>query len=138
MTAVDLLHNLVPPFYDAQGVVLQRVLTDYGREYCGRPLQHPFELYCTVQQLEHRTTRVGSPESNGMVERFNRTLKEEFFSLAYRRKFYESLEALQTDLDAFLQFYNERRAHHGCRTQGRTPLQTFLDHQAPPEAGLAA
>ena len=138
MTAVDLLHDRVLPFYDAQGVVLQRVLTDNGREYCGRPLYHPFELYCTVQHLDHRTTRVGSPESNGMVERFNRTLKEEFFSLAYRRKFYDSIEALQTDLDAFLQFYNERRAHHGYRTQGRTPLQTFLDHQERSEDALAA
>jgi transposase InsO family protein len=138
MTAVDLLHDRVLPFYEQRGVTLERVLTDNGREYCGRPLQHPYELYCTVQQLEHRTTRIGSPESNGMVERFNRTLKEEFFSLAYRRKFYESLEALQADLDEFLAFYNERRAHHGYRTRGRTPLQTILDHQPPQEEALVA
>jgi transposase InsO family protein len=130
MTAVDLLHERVLPFYEAQGVVLERVLTDNGREYCGRPRHHPFELYCAVQQVEHRTTRVGSPESNGMVERFNRTLKEEFFSVAYRKRLYESVEALQTDLDGVLSFYNERRAHHGYRTQGRTPLQTFTEHQA--------
>jgi len=138
MTAVDLLHERVLPFYEAQGVALERVLTDNGREYCGRPLHHPFELYCTVQQIEHRRTQIGSPESNGMVERFNRTLKEEFFSLAYRKRIYDSVEALQADLDAFVQFYNERRAHHGYRTQGRTPLQTFLDHQARPEDAVAA
>lgn len=138
MTAVDLLHDRVLPFYEAQGVPLQRVLTDNGREYCGRPLQHPFELYCAVQQVEHRTTRVGSPESNGMVERFNRTLKEEFFSVAYRKRLYESVEALQIDLDAFLSFYNERRAHHGYRTQGRTPVQTFTEHQRAAEAPQAA
>jgi transposase InsO family protein len=138
MTAVDLLHERVLPFYEAQGVVLERVLTDNGREYCGRPLHHPFELYCAVQQVEHRTTRVGSPESNGMVERFNRTLKEEFFSVAYRKRLYESVEALQTDLDGFLSFYNERRAHHGYRTQGRTPLQTFTEHQRAAEAPQAA
>lgn len=138
MTAVDLLHERVLPFYEAQGVVLQRVLTDNGREYCGRPLHHPFELYCAVQQVEHRTTRVGSPESNGMVERFNRTLKEEFFSVAYRKRLYESVEALQADLDAFVSFYNERRAHHGYRTRGRTPLQTFTEHQRAAEAPQAA
>jgi transposase InsO family protein len=130
MTAVDLLHDRVLPFYDAHGVALERVLTDNGREYCGRPLTHPFELYCTVQQIQHRTTRVGSPESNGMVERFNRTLKEEFFAVAYRKQIYETVEALQADLDAFLAFYNEGRAHQGYRTQGRTPYQTFLEHQA--------
>lgn len=128
MTAVDLLHDRVLPFYDAQGVALERILSDNGREYCGRPLHHPFELYCLVQQIQHRTTKVGSPETNGMVERFHRTLKDEFFSLAYRRKHYDSVEALQADLDAFVAFYNASRAHHGYRTQGRTPLQTFADH----------
>ncbi|MEO6055211.1 MAG: integrase core domain-containing protein [Gemmatimonadales bacterium] len=111
MTAVDLLHDRVLPFYEAQGV---------------------------VQQVEHRTTRVASPESNGMVERFNRTLTEEFFSVAYRKRLHESVEALQADLDGFLSFYNERRAHHGYRTQGRTPLQTFTEHQRAAEAPQAA
>lgn len=138
MTAVDLLHDRVLPFYDAHGVALERVLTDNGREYCGRPLHHPFELYCTVQQIQHRTTKVGSPETNGMAERFHRTLKDEFFSLAYRRKLYDSVEALQADLDAFLTFYNEGRAHHGYRTQGRTPAQTFTDHLARPEVAPIA
>lgn len=138
MTAVDLLHDRVLPFYAAHDVVLARVLTDNGREFCGRPLHHPYELYCTVQQLEHRTTKVASPETNGMVERFNRTLKEEFFSLAYRRKFYDSVDALQTDLDNFVRFYNEQWAHQGYRTQGRTPLQTFLDHQPRLEDALVA
>jgi len=85
-----------------------------------------------------RVPRVGSPESNGMVERFNRTLKEEFFSAAHRKRLYESVEALPTDLDGFLSFYNERRAHHGYRTQGRTPLQTFTEHQRAAEAPQAA
>lgn len=138
MTAVDLLHDRVLPFYDAQGVALERILSDNGREYCGRPLHHPFELYCLVQQIEHRTTKVGSPETNGMVERFHRTLKDEFFSLAYRRKHYDSVEALQADLDAFVAFYNSGRAHHGYRTQGRTPLQTFTDHLGRQEVALLA
>ncbi|MBK6423674.1 MAG: transposase [Gemmatimonadetes bacterium] len=117
---------------------LQRVLTGNGREYCGRPLHHPFELCCAVQQVEHRTTRVGSPASNGMVERFNRTLKVEFFGLAFRKQCYASVEALQADLDGFLSFYNGQRAHHCYRTQSRTPLQTFTEHQRSAEAPQAA
>lgn len=138
MTAVDLLHDRVLPFYDAQGVALERVLTDNGREERGRPLHHPFERYCTVQQIAHRTTKVGSPETNGMVERFHRTLKDEFFSLACRRKVYESVEAPQADLDGFVAFYNTERAHHGYRTEGRTPIQTFTDHLARPKVAPSA
>jgi hypothetical protein len=128
MTAVDLLHDRVLPFYDPQGVALERILSDNGREYCGRPLHHPFELYCLVHQIQHRTTKVGSPETNGMVERFHRTLTDGSFSLAYRRKHYDSVEARPADLDIFVAFFNASRAHHGYRTQGKTPLQTFADH----------
>lgn len=127
MTAVDLLHDRVLPVYEAAGIALERVLTDNGREYCGRPLHHPYELYLTVQQMEHRNTKVHTPKTNGFCERFNRTLKEEFFSVAYRKKFYGSVQELQEDLDAFVRFYNEERSHQGYRTQGRTPWQAFQD-----------
>lgn len=139
MTAVDLLHNRVLPVYAQAGIALERVLTDNGREYCGRPLAHPFELYCAVQQLEHRTTKVRSPQTNGFCERFHRTLKEEFFAVALRKKFYESVQDLQTDLDTYLQFYNEGRSHQGYRTQGWTPWQAFQDGvQGLMEAATAA
>lgn len=131
MTAVDLLHDRVLPVYEAEGIALERLLTDNGREYCGRPLHHPFELYLAVQQIEHRNTKVHSPKTNGFCERFHRTLKEEFFSVALRKKLYVSVQELQEDLDTWLRFYNEERSHHGYRTQGRTPWQAFQD-------GLAA
>lgn len=127
MTAVDVLHDRVLPFYEEHGIDVERVLTDNGREYCGKPLQHPFELYLAIHQIEHRRTEIGSPETNGFCERFHRTVKEEFFAVAFRRTFYESLAQLQTDLDRYLDFYNRERAHQGYRTQGRTPHQTFLD-----------
>lgn len=131
MTAVDLLHDRVLPVYEAAGVPLERILTDNGREFCGRPLAHPFELYLAVQQIEHRTTKVRSPQTNGFCEPFHRTLKEEFFSVTLRKKVYGSLQDLQADLHTWLQFYNEGRSHQGYRTQGRTPWQAFQD-------GLAA
>jgi transposase InsO family protein len=127
MTAVDLLHDRVLPVYEAAGVALERVLTDNGREFCGRVLQHPYELYLAVQQIEHPNTKVHSPQTNGFCERFHRTLKEEFVSVAYRKKLYASVQELQEDLDGFVRFYNEERSHQGYRTQGRTPWQAFQD-----------
>jgi len=127
MTAVDLLHDRVLPYYEEHGVEIEHMVTDNGREYCGRPVQHPYELYLAINQIEHRRTRIGSPETNGFCERFHRTLKEEFFSVAFRKKLYESLDELQQDLDRYLEFYNRERAHQGYRTKGRTPYQAFLD-----------
>lgn len=127
ITAADTLHNRVLPFYEQHNVPVEHLLTDNGREYCGRELQHPFELYLAISQIKHRRTQVQSPETNGFCERFHRTLKEEFFVLAFRRTFYESVEQLQTDLDTYLEFYNRQRAHQGYRTKGRTPFQAFLD-----------
>ena len=73
-----------------------------------------------------------------MVERFHRTLKDEYFRLAFRRQPHDSVEALQADLDAFMAFFNSGRVHHGYRTQGRTPLQTFSDHLGRQEVALRA
>ena len=103
------------------------MLTDNGREYCGRALQHPYELYLAISQIQHRRTQVGSPQTNGFCERFHRTLKEEFFAVAFRKTEYESLDQLQVDLDRYLAFYNRERAHQGYRTKGRTPYQAFVD-----------
>jgi hypothetical protein len=101
--------------------------SDNGREFCGKELQHPFELYLVISQVRHRHTEVRSSETNGFCERFHRTVKEEFFSVAFRKTLYESVEQLQTDLDKYLDFYNRERAHQGYRTKGRTPYQAFLD-----------
>jgi transposase InsO family protein len=72
-------------------------------------------------------TQIGSPQTNGFCERFHRTIKEEFFAVAFRKIQYESVDQLQGDLDRYLDFYNRERAHQGYRTKGRTPYKTFLD-----------
>jgi len=125
--AVALVHEKILPFYDAHGIDVKAILTDGGREYCGRPDNHFYELYLGAQNIEHRVTRPASPYTNGFVERFHRTLKDEFFARAFREKWYDSIEALQKDLDDFLEHYNAARTHSGYRCQGRTPLQTFRD-----------
>ena len=98
-----------------------------GPSSAGRELQHPYELYLAINDIAHRRTEVRSPETNGFCERLHRTIQDEFFTSAFRRTLYESVEQLQNHLDAYLTFYNRERSHQGYRTQGRTPYQAFLD-----------
>ena len=122
--AVAVLHNDALPFYQEQGLSVSAVLTDNGREFCGKET-HPYELYLALNDIEHRRTRVARPQSNGFVERFNRTVLDEFFRVAFRSKLYESVEALQADLDAWLVYYNTERPHQGYRNMGRRPIETI-------------
>lgn len=134
--AVAVLHNNALPFYERLGLRVIAVITDNGREFCGKET-HPFELYLSLNDVEHRRTRVRHPQTNGFVERFNRTVLDEFFSTAFRTKFYESVESLQVDLDQWLIHYNTVRPHQGYRNMGRRPMDTvqlFAKHSAKKEA----
>lgn len=122
--AVAILHNDVLPFYREQGVEVGAILTDNGREFCGTDA-HPFELYLALSDLEHRKTRVRRPQTHGFVERFQRTLLDEFFRTALRSTLYESVEALQKDVDAYLRHYNYERPHRGYRNMGKRPIDTL-------------
>ena len=64
---------------------------------------------------------------NGIVERFHKTVLNEFYRVAFRKKIYASIAELQGDLDAWITSYNEDRPHQGRWCFGKTPLQTFLD-----------
>ena len=113
------------PFFDEQGVKLQRVLTDRGTEYCGAPERHEYELNLAVENIDHSRTKVKSPQTNGIVERFHRTVLNEFYRVAFRRKIYSSIEELQRDLDLWLNEYNEVRPDQGRWCYGKQ--QTFID-----------
>lgn len=130
ITAADLLNDRVIPFFDAQEVALQRVLTDRGTEYCGSPERHEYELYLAVENIDHTRTKTKSPQTNGIVERFHKTLLNEFYRIAFRKTLYTSLEQLQEDLDLWMKQYNEVRPHQGRWCFGKTPMQTFLDSRA--------
>ena len=99
------------------------MLTDNGREFCGTE-RHPYELYLALNDIAHRKTKVRTPRTNGFVERFNGTVLEEFVRPAMYQKLFESVEALQADLDAWLHHYNHERPHLGYRNQGRRPWET--------------
>ncbi len=127
VTAVQTLNNHVLPFFDEHDIKIKTILTDNGREYCGRMDQHPFELFLQLEEIEHRTTQVRRPQSNGYVERLHRTLLDEHFRIAGRTNFYDSLEEMQNDLDKYLVHYNNERCHQGRNMNGRTPAQAFID-----------
>ncbi len=125
ITAADILNDRVIPFYQAQGITIEHVLTDNGSEYCGRKYDHYYQILLALQGIKHRRTKVATPRTNGFVERFNRTVLDEFFRGILRRKFYTKLDNLQKDLDRWLNYYNSERPHLGYRNNGKTPLLSF-------------
>jgi transposase InsO family protein len=128
ITAADLLNDRVVPFFESHGIALLRILTDRGTEYCGKPDQHDYQLYLALNDIDHTRTKVKSPQTNGICERFHKTVLQEFYQVAFRKKIYNSLDELQSDLDAWLEKYNNVRTHQGKMCCGRTPMQTFLDN----------
>jgi hypothetical protein len=116
----------VVPFYDEHGIRLSRVLTDRGTEFCGSQ-SHEYELYLAVEDIDHSRTKTKSPQTNGICERFHRTVLDEFYRVAFRKKIYRTIDELQTDLDVWITEYNEHRPHQGRWCFGKTPMQTFLD-----------
>lgn len=124
-TAADILYDKVLPFYQEKGISVEHILTDNGTEYKGRPMIHLYEIFLEFNDIKHRHTKVGTPKTNGFVERFNKTVLDEFFRTAFRKKLYDSVAALQEDLDKWLYHYNHERPHRGYRNQGRRPIETF-------------
>ena len=124
--AVSVLHNDAIPFYKKLGLTVENILTDNGREFCGKDT-HPYQLYLSLNDINHRTTKVRRPQTNGFIERFNRSILDEFFRIKFREKLYTALEELQKDLDQWLVYYNEKRPHLGYRNRGKKPLETILN-----------
>lgn len=127
ITSADLLNDRVLPLFEQHDMSMLRILTDRGTEFCGKVEQHDYELYLAINDIEHTKTKAYSPQTNGICERFHKTILEEFYQVAFRRKIYPSLEELQLDLDEWIVHYNTQRTHQGKMCCGRTPMETFLD-----------
>jgi transposase InsO family protein len=127
LAAADLLNDRVIPFFEEHEIPLLRVLTDRGTEYCGNREHHEYELYLAVEDIDHTRTKTKSPQTNGICERFHKTVLDEFYRVTFRKKVYASVEQLQQDLNEWLREYNEERTHSGKYCYGKTPLQTFRD-----------
>ena len=127
ITAADMLNDKVIPFFDEEGIPLLRILTDRGTEYCGKIENHSYQLYLGTEDVDHSRTKANHPQTNGICERFHKTMKNEFYDIAFRKKIYGSLEELQVDVDHWIEKYNEQRPHSGKYCYGKTPMQTFRE-----------
>ena len=127
LVAADMLNDKVLPFYQEQGVDLLRILTDRGTEYCGLREHHQYQLYLTIEDIDHTKIKAKSPQTNGICERFHRTMQDEFYAIAFRKKIYTSIEEMQNDIDQWIGLYNNERTHSGRYCFGKTPMQTFRD-----------
>lgn len=127
LVAADTLNDKVLPFYQQHDIPLLRILTDRGTEYCGAREHHEYQLYLAIEDIDHSKTKARSPQTNGICERFHKTIQDEFYAVAFRKKVYSSIEQLQKDLDEWLVEYNQRRPHTGRYCYGKTPYQTWLD-----------
>lgn len=127
ITSADLLNDRVLPFFAEQGMGVIRILTDRGTEFCGKAETHDYQLYLALNDIEHTKTKVMHPQTNGICERFHKTILNEFYQIAFRKKIYRSVEELQIDLDEWISYYNNDRTHQGKMCCGRTPMETFID-----------
>ena len=127
LVSADLLNDRVLPFFEEHGIPLLRILTDRGTEYCGNREHHEYQLYLAVEDIDHSKIRARSPQSNGICERFHKTVLNEFYMVAFRKKVYKTIDEIQKDLDDWIEWYNEERTHSGKYCYGKTPMQTFLD-----------
>lgn len=127
VTAADILNDRVLPFFEEENIPILRVLTDRGTEFCGSPDKHPYQLYLQLNDIDHSKTKVRSPQTNGICERFHQTVLNEFYRITFRKKIYSDIETLQMDLDEYMVEYNTERTHQGKRCKGRSPMETFID-----------
>lgn len=127
ITAADLLNDRVLPFHEENDLPVLRILTDRGTEYCGRIDKHDFQLFLAINDIDHTKTKVKSPQTNGICERFHKTILQEFYQVAFRKKLYDSIDTLQADLDEWLHHYNHERTHQGKMCCGRTPIETMIE-----------
>ncbi len=127
ITAADMLNDRVLPLFDAHELPMLRILTDRGTEYCGKADSHDYQLYLAINDIEHTKTKVRSPQTNGICERFHKTILQEFYQVTFRKKVYNSIEELQKDLDEWMNYYNNERTYQGKMCCGRAPMETLID-----------
>jgi transposase InsO family protein len=127
ITSADLLNDKVLPFYEQHQLPLLRILTDRGTEFCGKAETHDYQLYLAINDIEHTRTKARSPQTNGICERFHKTVNQEFYQVTFRKKVYRDIESLQLDLDQWIEYYNNERTHQGKMCCGRTPIETLED-----------
>ncbi len=127
-SAIDFVKTKVLTVYGMFGIPLDRILTDNGKEYTThwKNAKHDYEIFLAKRGITHTRIKPRCPRSNGMVERFNRTLLEEFYQIAMLKNIYTTINQLQDDLDSFIHYYNFKRTNQGYRLKGKIPYMRFL------------
>ena len=138
ITSADLLNDRVLPFFEKHKLPMLRVLTDRGTEYCGKAESHDYQLYLAINDIDHTKTKARHPQTNGICERFHKTILQEFYQVTFRKKIYTDLEMLQTDLDSWIEYYNNERTHQGKMCCGRTPIETLEEGKSICEEKMVA
>lgn len=127
MTVVQALYDDVMPAFKERGAKIDAVLSDNGREFHGREDQHPYELFLQLEEIKHKRIKVARPQSNGIVQRFHRTLLDEHFRVEGHKTWFETIDEMQLALDAYLIIHNTKRPHQGPEMREPTPLKPFKD-----------
>jgi transposase InsO family protein len=105
----------------ARGWSLEAVMTDNASEF----RSGEFERAVARLEARHLFIRAGRPQTNGAVERVQRTILEECWKPAFARYLIPKYTGLRLDLERYLRYYNTDRAHTGRLTRGRTPEQVL-------------
>ena len=113
------------------GIEIESVMTDNGSEFgSGNNVENkednPFERLLIEMRIKHRYTKPYQPQPNGKIERFWKTLKEDFIEDAQ----YDDLADLKEELIGYLLYYNEHRPHSSLN--GSTPKDFILNNQNVP------
>ena len=127
ITAAEILNDRVIPFFDQHGIVLCRVLTDRGTEFCGNPEHHDYELYLAVEDIDHSRTQTKSPQTNGICERFHRDRARRLISCRVPQEGLSNHRRAAGWSRWWVTQYNETRTHQGRWCYGKTPMHTFRD-----------
>lgn len=124
-TSADILNDRVLPFFESHMIPVIRFITDRGTEFCGAPEKHLYMLFLQMNEIDHTVIKATSPQTNGICERFNQTVLNEFYKPAFRKTMYKSVEQMQEDLDFYILQYNEERTHQGNSVKEEPQCRLF-------------
>ena len=72
------------PFHELNSLPVLRILTGRESEFCGRTECHNYQLFLVINDIEQTKTNVKSPQTNGICERFHKTIVQEFYQVTFR------------------------------------------------------
>jgi transposase InsO family protein len=121
--------SFLAALHTACPIKINRILTDNGKEFTDRLFanqarqptgRHEFDQLCQALGIEHRLTKPKSPQTNGMVERFNGRIAD-----ILKTNHFISGEDMEQTLMRYVHLYNHQLPQ--CALHSRTPIQAMKD-----------